>query len=226
MKILIIVVSYEMNINYISNLKILDDYLKKIDNIIIDYCGISSNDDFINYESILSFKYKVINSKKQLSKICDFITQNKNELDYDWYIKFRPEIKLYEPINFDILSNISINARARTYIGPKKIKYGMSVNGEGKWKNIGDCFFNDNEESVILDDQFYIFHKNVINLGGFETFDLENVHDLYIINGKPWYSEHEWFHSNYWKSKNISLNVIGINVCLQNHDCTSGNLNI
>ena len=69
-------------------------------------------------------------------------------------------------------------------------------------------------------------YKNVINLGVFETFDTKKVHDLYIINGNPWYSEHEWFHSNYWKSKNINLNVIGINVCLQNHDCTSGNLNI
>jgi len=221
MKILVIIVSNEMNINYIDNLKIIDDYLKKDENI-VDYCGITSNDDFYNYETIVKFKYKIINSKQQLSKMCDFINQYKNDLDYDWYIKMRTDVKLLEPINFDILSNIAINARARVYRGPQKIKYGISVNGEGCWRNVGDCFYDEYEKEIILDDQIYIFHKNVINLGGFEIFDPESVDELYA--GLPHY-QHEWLHSNYWKFKNICLNIIGINLYLEKYGCFSGNLN-
>ena len=49
----------------------------------VEYCGISYQDEFHNYESIISFKYKIINTKRQLSKICDFITDYKAELYYD-----------------------------------------------------------------------------------------------------------------------------------------------
>ena len=145
MKILVIIVSNEFNSYYSESIKILNDYLTNNfqNQYIIDYCGISSNDDFSNYEHIIHFKYKIINNKYQLSKICDFISDNINTLDYDWYIKTRPEVKLLEQINFKILSNTSINARARVYRGPKQIIHGMSVNGSNDiWKNVGDCFFD------------------------------------------------------------------------------------
>ncbi len=108
MKLLIIICSNELDIKWCDNIKILDDYIKQNKNIQVDYCGISSNNDFHNYESIIKFKYKIINSKKQLTKICDFITDYKSKLNYDWYIKFRPDMKLLENINFNILSKTAI----------------------------------------------------------------------------------------------------------------------
>jgi hypothetical protein len=138
MRILVILCSHEMNINNINNVKILDNYLNK-KNYIVEYCGISNNDDFSNYESIITFKYKIINTKYQLSKICDFITEYKNELDYDWYVKIRPDMILLEEINFEKLAENSTNARARVYKGPLKLEYGMSVGGNGFWKNLIEC---------------------------------------------------------------------------------------
>ena len=93
-----------------SNINILNNYLKKYEDSVVDYCGISNSDDFYNYENIISFKYKIINPKQQFSKICDFITQYKAELDYDWFIKIRPDIKLLEPINFEVLSDTAISS--------------------------------------------------------------------------------------------------------------------
>lgn len=222
MKVLVIIASHEMRSIHLPNIKVLNDYFKTYENTTVDYAGISNSDDFNNYESIISFKYKVIEPKRQLSKICHFITKYKNELDYDWYVKIRTDILLLEPINFSKLSDTSINARARVYIGPKKIMYGMSINGEGPYKNMGCCSYNECEKEIILDDQLYIFHQNVINLGAFETFDTEKV--------PQWFdnmqSENEWFHTNCWKSRHIPLNVIGISIIFKKYDAFSGNLNI
>jgi hypothetical protein len=77
MKLLIIICSNELDIKWCDNIKILDDYIKENKDIQVDYCGISSNNDFHNYESIIKFKFKIINSNKQLTKICDFITDYK-----------------------------------------------------------------------------------------------------------------------------------------------------
>jgi hypothetical protein len=134
--------------------------------------------------------------------MCDFISKYKNDMNYDWYIKIRPEIILLNKINFNTLSDISINARARTYKGPKIIKYGSSVGGEGMWKKYKDCEYNIDESIVILDDQIYLFNNNVIENGGFK----EITH--YIDSNR----EDEIFHTNYWKMFDIPLNVIGINI--------------
>jgi len=212
MKVLVIIAGHEMSKNDLPNIEILNNYLINR-NFDFDYCAISNTDDFINFESIISFKYKEINQKKQLSKICDFISKYKNELDYDWYIKIRPDVKLLEEINFDILLDNAINGRARHYRGPKKIKYGMSVNGPGRWQNVGDCVYSNKEELVILDDQIFIFHKNIIVLGGFDIVE-------------PNYDEGESHHSNIWISRGIGLNVIGILIHMTKYDCYSGNLNL
>jgi len=211
MKILIIIISNEMNINNKLNIEILNNYLHSIDDIVVEYCGISSNDDFINYEDIIKFKYKNINSKEQFSKICDFITDNKNILDYDWYIKIRPDIKLLENINFDILSNTAINAIARLYVGHKQIKNGMSVNGDGPWKDIRDCYYDTYEKYIILDDMLYIFHNNVIHKDAFDKIS-ETIR------------ESEWIHTKHWVERNIELNVIGIYLVLTKYNAFSGNL--
>lgn len=224
MKILVIISSHEMNINHLSNIIILKEYLKQYN---VSYCGISNTDDFKHYESVIKFKYKIINTSKQLSKICNFITYYKDKLikKYDWYIKYRPDIKLLETINFNTLSTTAINARARVYNGPNQLIYGMSINGIGPWVNKGCCIYNKQEKDIVLDDQFYIFHKNIIMNGGFETYNPKNVIEWYKVDNKlmPW--EHEWFHTNCWKSRNIKLNIIGIHLLFTKFNSYSGHIN-
>jgi hypothetical protein len=212
MRILVMIVSHELRKEYLSNINILNEYLMKTNNQ-IDYCGISNQNDFGNYESAIEFKYKIINPKRQLSKVCDFISQYKNELEYDWYIKIRPDLCLLESINFDMLSTVAINARARKYRGPKHIKHGMSVNGEGVWKNIGDCFYSETEQEVILDDHLYIFHNNIITQGGFDA--VEETH-----------LENEWTHSHCWRTRLPAgaLNIIGIYTVFTRYMVYSGDL--
>lgn len=224
MNILVIISSQQMSKEHLPNIKILCDYLKDYN---VSYCGISNSDDFSNYESVIQFKYKIINTSKQLSKMCDFITHYKEKLTtkYDWYIKYRPDIQLLEPINFNALSKTAINARARVYNGPRQLVYGMSINGIGPWERIGCCIYNKKEKDIVLDDQFYIFHKNIIINGGFETFKPKNVIEWYIVDDKimPW--EHEWFHTNCWKSRNIGLNIIGIHLLFTKFNSYSGHIN-
>jgi hypothetical protein len=183
-------------------------------NIEVDYCGISNQDDFHNYETIISFKYKIINMKYQFSKICDFITDYTTELNYDWYMKIRPDIKLLENIHFDVLSENAIHARARVYHGPLHIKYGMSINGEGIWRNIGDCSYTDKEKEVILDDMLFIFHKNIISLCAFDKLNPENTE-----------SQNEWLQTSIWNNRNIPLSVIGIYLENTKYNTISGNVN-
>ena len=78
MKLLVLLCSHEMDPQWINNIILLRDYMTDMD---VDYCGISNQDDFHHYESILSFKYKVINPNRQLTKVCDFISNT--VLNYD-----------------------------------------------------------------------------------------------------------------------------------------------
>jgi hypothetical protein len=233
MKILIIFVSHTFDLIYKNNLIILKNLIKQtLPNSIIDFCAISSFNDFSNYEDVIQLKYKVINSKKQLNKTCDFITDYKSYLNYDWYIKFRPDFKLLEPINFNLLVKSSINARARVYIGPKKIVNGSVVGGKGKWNMLKHYKFSINEERVILDDAIWIFDHNVINKGAFDKINSkfpEKKSCEYFTGYKCTFEElhePELKYSELWKSKNIRLNVIGINILNEKHNTLSGNINI
>jgi len=214
MKLLVIIVSNEFNKSDCDNIEVLNSYLCCLPDTLVNYCGISNQDDFNNFEHIISFNYKVINSKRQLSKICDFITDNKSTLDYDWFIKFRPDSKLLEPINFELLSDNAINGRARVYHGPKQFNYGLSTGGPGVWEHVKDCSYQPDETDIILDDQFFIFHNNMIQLNAFDKIP----NNLYI--------ENEWTHSRYWISRKIPLNVIGINMLITKYMCYSGDLNM
>ena len=140
------------------------------------------------------------------------MTENDKQY-YDWYIKTRPDFKLLEPINFHILSNISINARVRVYRGPKRVKYGMSVNGEGDHKHIGDCYYDDYEKTVIMDDCVYIFSNKVVKMGAFNPINSDGL-------------ENEWFHTAVWNSRSIPLNLIGINAICLKYDLTAGSVNM
>ena len=233
MKVLVIISSHQINKNDFENIRVLNDFMLKTPNITFDYAGISSTDDFSNVEDIISFKYKSINSKFQFRKISDFISDNKENLDYDWYIKVRPDIKLLEAINFNNLSDIAINARTRKYRGPKRIKYGMSINGPGPYREIGDCSYEADENEIILDDQIFIFHKNVIDLGAFNKLEESLLENKWrgtslwsFIYKDTDFWENEWLHTTIWKMRNIPLNVIGLNVLLTKYGCYSGDLNL
>ena len=215
MKVLVIICSHDMDPKYLPNLIILNDYLiNNNTDINVDYAGVLSTDNFHSYESAITFKYKLINPEQQFTKISDFINKYKHELNYDWYIKFRPELKLLEPIDFSVLSHSAINARARKYRGPKKIKNGLSVllNWDEANKN---CFFEEIESELIIDDIIYIFDQNVINKGG---FDYVNIYGGY---------QDEWIHTKIWKEfRHINLNIIGINAILMNHGYCSADMNM
>ena len=202
-----------MSTEHIANIQIIKDYMAQ-DNRVVDYCGLSSKDDFSNYESLIKFKYTMVNTKRQMTKVCDFITQYKSELNYDWYIKIRPDTKLLAPIDFSSLVENAVNARARVYKGPKRVKYGISVNGEGYWKNWGDCFYDEEEKEVILDDMVYIFDNKVIQANGFDTIEGET----------PGYDE--WKQAKVWSSRKINVNVIGINLLNTKHSTQSGDVNM
>jgi hypothetical protein len=214
MKLLVIIANHILKPEWCTNIRSINNNIKT-DDIEIDYCGISNQDDFHVFEHIITFKYKIINTKHQFSKICDFITLFKSQLNYDWFMKIRPEVLLLDKLSFDGLSLLAINARAREYNGPLEIKYGMSVNGKGIWENIGDCYYDTYEHDIILDDMIYLFHKTVVDLNGFDTL----IHDLPLF-------EHESFHTMTFNKRNIRLNVIGINLCFTKYDTYSGHINM
>ena len=210
MKLLVILATNKMAINLKRNIIRLD-FLLRSEGYEVDYAGISSVDDFANYEDIIKFKYKEIDAKYQLTKVCNFI--QKYSLAYDWFIRFRTEMYLLNPIDFKNLCVMSINARARKYIGPKSIKYGMSIDLPSG--------FSETETFVEVDDQIYIFHKNVIDKGGFSGIEL---YDNKIT------IENETVHTEFWNLRGISFNIIPINALFMRDTSwigyQSGNLNI
>jgi hypothetical protein len=113
-----------------------------------------------------------------------------------------------------MLSENAINARARVYTGPRKIKYGMSINGEGPWKNIGDCLYDETEHNVVLDDVLYIFHKNTIQNNAFEKIPTSTE------------TQNEWLHARIFNERKIQFNVIGIHLCFTRHNSFSGHINM
>jgi len=200
MKILVIFITKENHINFIPNILTLKNYLSSYNT---QYACISSSDDFQIYDGIINLKYKEISSKMQLSKLSDFIISKKDELDYDWFIKIRPDMKLNQPINFNKLLINSINARAREYKGPKSVYFGSSLDTKYNTSNYGTT-----ETIKVLDDQIFIFHKSILNKFQY----IANLPDNFYItsNYRLLKYEHEWFHTNYWKICNINLNIIGI----------------
>ena len=218
MKVLVIITTLSMDINSIQNIIILKYYMDQLKQICytIDYGGISSFNDFENYENIINFKFKLVSPKKQLSKLCDFINIYKDNLNYDWYIKIRTEVKLLEQLQFCNLLKTSINVRTRVYKGPKKILYGSSKGGEGIWNHEKGFIYSDKEEEIIPDDHIYIFHHNIIELEGFKQ--TEPYTDII---------EDEWFHKCQWDKYNIPINPIGINMDFTKFGhAYSGHLNI
>lgn len=218
MKILIIITgNWGLDKSLKFNIDTLNNYMLESNNI-IEYAGISCYDDFDNYKDIVNFKYKEIINAKILSRLLYFINKYKDTLDYDWYVRFRPEVRLFETINFNTLCINSINARARVYHGPKKIKYGSPVGGTGKWINEKESSYKENNETIILDDILIIFHNNIINKYNFEYPTTYSNKD----------GENEWVHNKYYDYNKIPKHVIGIDMMYinkENEFAYSGHIN-
>ena len=218
--VLVIISSHVFNIEECNNIKILNDYLLSIPNIKIDYCGITNDDEYFKiFEDIITFKYKIVNTKLQLGKICDFINDYKTTFDYNYFIKIRPDIKLLEQIPFNNIDVNSICSRARIYKGPEKIKYGLSVNSVGPYEYIDKNTYMeliDFNKEIVMDDQFYIFTNKVINMGAFNKLPIEYEN---IIR------QDEWVHTKLFNERNIPLKIIGLNVIFTKNDSYSGDIN-
>jgi hypothetical protein len=207
--ILFILTALTMDMRFVVNIHILNDYIKKLSTrYTVHVACISGQDDFDVFEDILPFTYKVISTKMQLDKLCDFVSGCP---PYDWYVKIRPEVQLLEQLDFDSYSKEGINARARVYTGPLSVKHASSAGGQGYLDYVHAIHYSPELEEIILDDQVYIFHRTVVEKGGFAPItDEERGHrDWYITSpGK----QHEWFHTGVWISRKIPLNLIGIHM--------------
>lgn len=202
--ILFMLVSNTLYSESYYNIKKLNEYILELrKKYTVDLALIVSDSKYFNfYDGLIDIKFKYENNKKQLSKLCDFITEISPQ--YDWYIKTRPEVEFKANLEFDSFCKESINSRVRVYSGPLIIKNGSTVCGKGflnkeQFKN--EVVYNKTLKTIIMDDTVYIFHKNVIVCGGFNK--------IYQNNQK----EHEWFHTDIWNSRNIKLNIVSID-CL------------
>ena len=210
--ILIILSTNEMYPEFKPQTVTLKKYIEHLSKTYnVDLAGISSKDDFSNYEDTLVFKYKYVNAKAQVSKICDFISENRDKLNYDWYFRTRPEEELldFDCINFETLPKDAVSARAREYAGPFTGKYSCSVGGEGSFKDIKACLYKPELEKLVLDSNDYVFHKTVVEKGGFAKITQEEK-DWEKSTGRN--NEDEWFFDNIMVSRNIKKNIIGINL--------------
>jgi hypothetical protein len=206
--------------NIISLKRLTDGFSKKY---IVHFAGLSSQDDFQMYDEILSFRYKVVNSRYQLDKVCSFL-ESCNE-KYDWYIKTRPDVEILQSIDFESLCKDSINARVREYCGPVKLEFGASIGGYGcKDIHEKECMpshgnsitLDDTQTSIILDDMVYIFHKTIL-----DKMYLNKDYNIYEC-------QNEWFHTALWNSRNIKLNPCGIKMKFMKYNgySISGHLNL
>lgn len=218
-RILIMFVSRSMDSKWLDNIRSIQQRcINVLGHNQIDIACISGTDDADTYESVLGhIKYKVVSDKPQFSKLFDFVASCPET--YDWYIKLRPDIELLEDITQQKLSSFcknSVNARVRRYVGNARIPYGASIGGRWQHINNAEIHHAPHEKHIILDDQVYIFHRSVIEKGGFEPIDESN---------RIW---GEQFISDVWTARNIRLNPIGLRVIF--HHCEgpieSGHVNM
>ena len=174
----------------------------------VDYCVITNPCDFLAFNWDIPFKYTVFNPKKQLNKICDFITEYSNELNYDWYIKTRSDLELHSSLDFNCMSDIAINARARVYEGPRQLKLSASCSLDTYNPFGGKSFsYSKTESKCVLDDMIYVFSSKVIRLNAFNSLPGEYNH----------LRHHEWTHNQLWESRGVAKNIISIDATMRWH---------
>ena len=136
-RILLIISSNTMNIEYQENIKcIKEKIVNNFNNI--DICLISSYEDYNNYDNIINVKYKIKCEGRQFTKMVElFKFLNIKKKNYDWYIKIRPDLLVLDNINDKILNICNkncLNSRLRFYIGPDlNIKHGASHTINDAW---------------------------------------------------------------------------------------------
>jgi hypothetical protein len=207
--ILIILSTNEMYPEFKPQVETLRKYIEHLSKTYrVDLAGISSKDDFSNYSDVLDFKYKYVNPKLQVSKMCDFVSENRDTLKYDWYLKTRPEVEMmdFDTIDFKNLPKDAVSARAREYTGPFQGKHSCSVGGEGSFSHIKACFFNKEQQKLSIDDNVYVFHKTTVDNGGFSQITEGEL----PRPGEE--GEHEWYFSRVLTARGINLNIIGIDM--------------
>lgn len=219
-RLLVMIVGDSMTRQYIPHIHTIKSFMDTISSTFtVEYACISSNNDFDLYDSILSFKHKVINNKRQLEKVCDFLSTCPEK--YDWYIKIRPEVLLLELPDILSLPTDSIHARVRGYIGPKKVYFGSSVGGTGGWSRFNkDTIHSENETHVWLDDHIYIFNHHVVDMGAFAILTPD------INKFLPWNydtRQDESIHNSVWNHRNIKKSVIRIHLIFRKIDI-NGNI--
>jgi hypothetical protein len=214
-RLLVMIVGDNMPGQYMPHIHNIKSHMDALSGtFIVDYACISSYNDFDIYDSILSFKYKVTNNKKQLEKVCDFLSSCPEK--YDWYIKTRPEVILLEVPDILSLSTDSINARLHGYIGPKKILFGSSVGGNGVWSSVTENIkYSENETHIGLDDQIYIFNKYVVDNGAFAVLTPE-INEFLPRNYDG--RQDEGIHNCVWIHRNIKRNPIRIHLIIKRID--------
>jgi len=239
MKILIMIISHEIKDFLYNN---INEYvitpLQK-DGFIVELATCTSSEKQKN--SIRDkVKYNFVLPKFQLTKVCH-VVNNLCDNDYEWYVKIRPDIKIYTKITKSYLENLSktqINTRCIKYNGPAiHIPYGLSHNLSDK------IMVNDGENSKTIitpDDQIYIFHNKIakkafapITLNTYlEYCDyLNNNPNLYWVDSwmsKNYFNENykkgerEGHHKFIWYSRDVTINPIGLNIHFRK--LKSGNL--
>jgi hypothetical protein len=211
MKLLVIYVSGSLHDGLDANFEETKRNLLKISGLTqLDFACVSSKDDFDNYKKYFDFKYTLVCPDLQLEKLCKFFDKFKHEFEYDWYIKIRPEVVLLEPIRFEKLKAGAVNARSRIYIGPENIPNGSVGGGDGLWSSIDLNAYAPDLKLLILDDQFFIFDKIVVDAGGFKL--LEENESIVWENSTIFLKDlqNETTHTELWKNRGIGINLIGI----------------
>ena len=224
MKILIMIVSYDIDRDNLQNIydKIINPL--KEDDIEIHLATCISGDRNAILDKV---DYNFKHDGSQLSKVCYLV--NHLEKDYDYYIKIRPDIILFTTIDKKFLMNLSknqINSRCRSYEGPSiNLKHGFSCQKEKLRSD--DLLYNEEIINIKPDDQLYIFHKNII-----DAFDIitENTYldytqkikgnkkywvDDFMMNENYWNKnkiERENHHKFIWYSRGFTINPIGLDL--------------
>lgn len=236
-RILLIISSNTMNIEYQENIKcIKEKIVNNFNNI--DICLISSYEDYNNYDNIINVKYKIKCEGRQFTKMVElFKFLNIKKTNYDWYIKIRPDLLVLDNINDKILNICNkncLNSRLRFYIGPDlNIKHGASHTTNDAWSK--SWIYNSTILTVVPDDQIYIFHKNIAekcfapiiysiisnevidyyyfhcNTGW--TLTKRNIHDIIKLGLT---TQLEWFFRDILNLRDIEINPLGLNVIFRN----------
>lgn len=225
MKLLVILVTYEIESKMIKHINHCKNYFDSLKTKnaweSLDFALVYTKDTpFLKQvKKTLDLKYLMKSNQRQMGKICEFITLNRMKLNYDWFIKTRPDIEHLQDFTLDELSPDCINSRARTYKGPQSIKYGHSVGGKGIFEaHKHKASYSENLISLLPDDQFYIFSKTIVEDEIFNELK-SKTKDL---------KQDEKFHRKIWEQRGAKFKIIGIKLRLykKNLYAESGHINM